>query len=94
MNSSLVVCLQRIILLMTDLIFKGKNGDFSTRLIFIDLLHLLRLKCAAKSTGHIVKHFHFDLTCDLISDPKVNDFGLPWINFPGQSNAVCCKSVQ
>ena len=30
----------------------------------------------------------FDLTCDVIDSPEVNEAGLPSINFPGLSNAV------
>ena len=36
----------------------------------------------------VVKHFDFDLACDVISDPEVNNVRFPLINFPNLSNAV------
>ena len=35
-----------------------------------------------------VKHLTFDLTCDVISDPEVNEISFPSTDFPGISNAV------
>ena len=34
------------------------------------------------------KHFIFDLTCDVIGDPEVNEIGVPSRNLTGLSNAV------
>ena len=36
----------------------------------------------------IVKHFEFDLTCDVMSDPEVNNIRFPATQFPDLSNAV------
>ena len=36
----------------------------------------------------IVKHFDFDLTCDNIGDPEVNNISFPSTKFPDLSNAV------
>ena len=36
-----------------------------------------------------VKHFDFDLTCVVISDPNVKKFRLPSTNSPDLSNDVC-----
>ena len=36
----------------------------------------------------IVKHVDFDLTCDVISDPDINNIRVPSTKFPDLSNAV------
>ena len=41
----------------------------------------------------IVKHFVFDLTCDVIGDPEVNKIRFPLTKFPDLSNAVCILQI-
>ena len=36
----------------------------------------------------IVEHFDFDVTCDVIGDPDVNNIRLPAVNFLDTSNAI------
>ena len=36
----------------------------------------------------IVKHFDFDLACDIISDPEVNNIIFSWSKFPDLLNAI------
>ena len=40
------------------------------------------------------KHFIFDLTCDVIGDPKVNEIGFPSTNLTGLSNAVWILGIR
>ena len=49
------------------------------------LLGVIALSLEAPWT---VKHFIFDLTCDVIGDPEVNEIWFPLTNLTGLSNAV------
>ena len=55
---------------------------FSTKCVFLGVIaHSLE-------DPWTVKHFIFDLTCDVIGDPEVNEIWFPSTNLTGLSNAV------
>ena len=84
----LVTCPLRL-----DLVLVTSIGNICTRQL--TLYGWFSLKCVsldviAHSIEHpwTVKHFTFDLTCDVISDHKVNEISISSIVFTGLSKAV------
>ena len=56
--------------------------------VVYSLLFILYGRSARQNQVHqIVKHFDFDLNCDVIGDPKVNNVRFPSTAFPDLSNA-------
>ena len=57
------------------------------------LMRLLSAFCGGKALNGNVKHFVFDLTCDVIGDPDVVNVSFPSTSFPGLSNRFWISKI-